>query len=242
MKYQEKKDWAISNSLEDIIERRDLHEVESPEWLEWNHIKAEMLEKLKPKTSEEIIFFKETDLTDIKDGLHETGKLPIVPMYTGKRSVMEYNPVQRHPIPYVIVKHKKYYFFILRGNGVSELRLVDKKGLLGGHVGAEDHDEISLSKTILNGLMRELQEEAGITKELIESIEFKGLLKSNNGVDRDHLGLIYQVELLTKNIVSKEEELTGIWIHEKDLSQHADSFESWARMIYEQWLCKENTK
>lgn len=236
MNYEEKRQWAMESSIDDIVQKRDQYEIESSEWLEWNTVKSERLEQLKPSTKEEIIFFKEIDLDEVPEGLSKTNKLPSIPFYRGKRSLLEYNPTQRHPIPYVIVKHKKYYFFIIRGKGVGEIRLENKKGMLGGHVGVEDIDELSLSKTLLNGLRRELEEEAGITDELIQSIEIQGLLKSNDGVDRDHLGVIYQIELLSKDISSQEEELSGIWIHEKDLEQHVDSFESWARIIYENVL------
>lgn len=239
MKDIEKQLWEnqrTKRTIDEIIQKRDEFEASTPEWDEWNKVKAELLENLKPSTKEVIVYFQESDLDRIPYGLTDAKKLPLIPTYTGRRSELEYNPIQRHPIPYVIVKHKKYYFFILRGQGVGEMRLAGKKGLLGGHVGVEDSDQLSLSKTLLNGLRRELKEEAGITDELIQSIELKGLLKSNEGVDQDHLGVIYEIELLSKEIVSHEKELTGIWLHEKELKEHASTFESWANMIYEKWL------
>lgn len=51
-------------------------------------------------------------------------------------------------------------------------------------------------------------------------------------------GLVYFIELKTKYIKTEEDELTGIWIHEKDLRNHEESFESWLSLIYEKWLKK----
>lgn len=236
MTFEEKQQWAEGKTMEDILKERDMYQIGSDEWDEWNQVKAIVLEKMKPSTRESIVYLHESDLEEIPEGLSEVSKLPILLTYIGRRSELEYNPSQRHPIPYAIVKYKKYYFFVLRGQGVGEMRLAGKKGMLGGHVDEVDYDELSLSKTLLNGLRRELVEEAGITDELIQSIELKGLLKSNNGVDEDHLGVIYLIELLSKDIVSKEEELTGIWLHEKELKEHIASFESWTKLIYEKWL------
>lgn len=238
MNVEEKQAWAKNRSIDEIVAMRDQYAVDTPEWREWNYIKAERLEELKPSTKEEIVYFRSEDVAKLPDGLHAVSKLPAIPFYTARRSLLEYNPTQRHPIPYVIVRHKKYYFFILRGSGVGEIRLENKKGMLGGHIGKEDVDDLSLNKTILNGLKRELEEEAGITEELIESIELKGTLKSDQGVDKDHLGLIYEIRLLTKDIQSREEELSGIWLHEKELVEHAPAFESWSKLIYDMWLKK----
>lgn len=100
-------------------------------------------------------------------------------------------------------------------------------------MGAVDSLELSL----LNGLKRELYEEAGIQDNMIQSIRFRGLLKSNVGVDADHLGIIYEVQLSTKNIESQEKGvISGIWIHQNELEKHASTFESWSQMIYKQWL------
>lgn len=242
MNTDERNHCIEEKTVEDILAIRDQFEIDTEEWNEWNERKALKLESMKPSTTEEIIYFNETVLLDIPEGLTEVHKLPMLPFHTNRRSRLEYHPEQRHPIPYAIIKYQKYYFFTIRETGSGEIRLIHKKGMLGGHVGAEDVVENSLNKTLLNGLRRELHEEAGITDQLIRSIRLRGLLKSKEGVDADHLGVIYEIELLTDTISSQEEgQLTGIWIHEKDLEQHVSTFESWSKMIYEKWL-KPDTK
>ncbi|PLS15092.1 hypothetical protein CVD28_24605 [Bacillus sp. M6-12] len=222
-----------------MIDYRDTFDPNSEEWEALNHIKADWLEEKKPSTKENIIYFDETSMVDIPEGFSTIESLPKIPFKIGRRSILEYNPEQRHPIPYCIVRHKKRYFFILRESGSGEIRLIGKKGLLGGHVAEEDVIALSLNKSILNGLKRELQEEAGITAEIVQNIHVKGLIKSNEGVDSDHLGVIYEIVLDTDEIKAEEEgALTGIWIHERELPEHYDSFESWSKIVYDHLLKK----
>lgn len=224
--------------IEEIVELRDTFDSSSIEWLFLNEKKAEILEKKKPGTKEVIIYFDETAMADIPEGFSNIDHLPNIPFKTERRSLLEYNPEQRHPIPYAIIRHGKRYFFILRGKGAGESRLAGLKGLLGGHVDESDANPLSLNKSILKGLKRELNEEAGITDELIQNVQVKGLIKSNEGVDADHLGVVYEITLSTDEIDSTEEELTGIWIHEKKLHEHYDSFESWSKIVYDQLLSR----
>lgn len=237
MKNVDEQSWITGKPIEDLLKERDQYEIDSIEWLEWNELKMKWLEHHKPSVKEDIIYFEETSVLDIPLGFTAMDKLPIIPYQVERRSFLEYHPEYRHPIPYVIVKHKDQYFFILREKGSGEIRLIGKKGMLGGHVGSEDINEGSLSKTILNGLMRELEEEAGIHQAMISAIDLRGLIKSNEGVDADHLGLIYEVELSTDEIDTQEEGvLKGVWLHKSELKDHVASFESWSKIVYDSIL------
>ena len=153
------------------------------------------------------------------------------------RFTLEYaSGVYRHPIPYVLLKHIDKYFFILRECGSGETRLIGKIGLVGGHVGEEDKDNDALS-TIINGMGRELLEEACVTKDKILSTELKGIIRSNEGVDQDHLGLIFLIDLNTDKIKSEEDGIiSGIWVHKNHLSNHYDNFENWSKIVYDNIL------
>lgn len=175
-------------NLNELLTKRDEYIIGSKEWEFLNRQKAQVLECAKSSTKEEIIYFLKEDLHDIQEGIHELEEVQNIRYSVAKRSLLEYHPAQRHPIPYIVVKHREYYFIILRGEGVGEVRLTGKKGCLGGHVGSQDIDAQSLSQTIENAMRRELEEEAGITSKMIESVKLKGSIKSNEGVDADHLG------------------------------------------------------
>lgn len=225
-------------TLEDLMNEMGKYEVGSLEWMLINNLKAIFLERNKPSTREVIITFKEEDLANVPLGFSRYENNLNMEVYQERRSLLEYNPVYRHPIPYVIVKNKDKYFFILREAGSGETMLIGKKGMVGGHVSIEDikKDE-NIEHSIIRGLYRELEEEAGITDDMISNIELRGLIKSNEGVDRYHLGLIYEIEINTTDIKAEEEGvLTGIWIDKEDLSSHYNSFESWAKIVYDHIL------
>lgn len=217
------------NDLNTILKARDLFLTGSDLWNKLNNIKSEILEDIKPSTNEEIIYYNEKDLKNIPEGFYKTNELPKVKLYTDKRSKLEYaNNVKRHPIPYIILRYEDKYFFILRKSGSGEIRLEGKKGMVGGHVGTEG---------IIEGMYRELEEEVAVNKSMIKSLTLKGLIKSNNGVDADHLGCLYEIELNTDKIKAEEDGvLSGMWINKEDLYKHCDSFESWSRIAYDNIL------
>lgn len=219
-------------SLEKILEERDKYSVGSFTWETINVMKAVFLEENKPSTKENILTFKEEDLKHIELGFNKDVDLNGVKVHKEKRSILEYNPIYRHPIPYVIVRHKDKYFFILREAGSGEYMLIGKKGMLGGHVGVEDLSNDNIKDSIFNGFKRELEEEAGIKQDMILNVQLKGLIKSNEGVDRYHLGFIYEIEINTLDIKSEEEGvLTGIWLNKDEISKHFETLENWSKII-----------
>ena len=229
----------IKEKFQNVMKKRDQYSVESPEWNNLNEQKADLLEAMKPSTKENIIYFEEKDMGFIKENFDELKYIPNIPFKVERRSILEYHPNKRHPIPYCIIRYEDKYFFILRESGSGEIRLIGKKGLIGGHIGDEDVIENNLSKTIENGLIREFEEEIGETKDIIKNISLKGVIKSNNGVDADHLGLLYEIEVDKDDIKAAEKGvLKGIWIDKADLPNHYDSFESWSQIAYTQILSK----
>jgi predicted NUDIX family phosphoesterase len=218
--------------LYDALEAREAHEVDSDKWHEYTAIKTKALEKLKPSTKENILYYYSEDIKDMPMGFSASMELPNASLYNGTRSSLEYNSgLTRHIIPYCVVKCGDEYYFTVRKGGSSETRLVGKIGCLGGHVGKEGIDA---------GMMRELQEESDLTDNKIKSMRMKGFLKSDGDVkdpldvDKDHLGLIYVIELRKKNIREEEEDkLKGIWIHKDTLLEYYDKMESWTRMLFD---------
>ena len=86
---------------------------------EINLKKGELLESKKPSTKETIIYYREDDLTEIPSGFSKS-KLDLikhVPIYSSKRSLLEYLPMQRHPIPYCVIRNKDKYFLAFREGG-----------------------------------------------------------------------------------------------------------------------------
>lgn len=232
-------------TLDHILEERNKQEYGSAEWNLLNEEKANLLEKQKPSVAEEIIYFEEKDLGFLGNqdfiipNNDQYNKLLNTKILTGKRSLLEYVDEQRHPIPYAYIKNEDNYFFISRESGSGETRLIGKKGMLGGHVGSEDLIEDNLEETIKNGLMRELEEEAGIVSEMVKKVTLKGVIKSDLGVDSDHLGLVYEIELFDNEIETQEEGvINGLWLQKDQIEDHIESFENWSKLVIENVILK----
>jgi len=223
--------------LEELLARRDAEEFGSDEWGKLNIEKAEYLENIKPSTRERIIYFEEVDLGGIEKVFTKETEISNLPFAVERRSLLEYHPTRRHPIPYVLIRFEDKYFFILRESGGGELRLIGKKGLIGGHIDEDDVVLDDLAATFQNALLREAKEEAGIGEEMVQSVALLGLIKSDLGVDVDHLGLVYEIEVNTDKIKSEEKGvLTGVWIAKEELPSHYESFENWSKIVYDNLL------
>lgn len=223
--------------LENVLKRRDAYAFGSEEWEKLNEEKADYLENIKPSTKERVIYFEENDLAGIEEIFSGEADIFNLPFGIERRSLLEYHPTRRHPIPYMLVRFEDKYFFILREQGGGELRLIGKKGLIGGHIAEEDMIEGDLVATVQNALFREAEEEAGITEDMVNSIKLRGVIKSDLGVDIDHLGLVYEMEISTDSIKSEEEGVaTGIWVSKEELPAHYESFENWSKIVYDNLL------
>lgn len=229
--------------LEEVLACRDAEAVGSIEWERLNEEKADYLESIKPSTRERVVCFLERDLGNIAQGFARGAALTDISYFIERRSAAEYHPLKRHPIPYALIRHEDRYFFILRGQGGGELRLIGKKGLIGGHVSEEDVIEGDLGASAERALRREAQEEAGLEDGDIVSVELRGTIKSDLGVDIDHLGLVYEIEVKHERLKAEEEGvLTGIWIPRTELAAHRESFENWALMVYDNLLKQDGNE
>ena len=222
--------------LEELLARRDEAEFGSLDWEKLDEDRAEYLESIKPSTRERTIYFEENDLENIAGVFTRETEIFDLPFAVGRRSLLEYHPTRRHPIPYILVRFENKYFFTLRETGGGELRLIGKKGLIGGHIDEGDIVLDDLVATCQNALFREAKEEAGIDESIINAVELKGIIKSDLGVDIDHLGLVYEIELATDAIKSEEGELIGMWIEKEELPEHYESFENWSKIVYDNLL------
>jgi predicted NUDIX family phosphoesterase len=217
--------------LDTILAERSKFRPYSEEWLRWDNEKIKFLEATKPSTREKIFFYYSEDIKNMPTGFVPTTELPDASLYVSNRSVLEYSGgLTRHIIPYCVVKCEDEYYFTVRIGG-GETRLLNKLGCLGGHVGKEGIDA---------GMMRELEEEADITDNKIKSLKMKGFIKSDGDrkdpidVSRDHLALVYVINLRKKDIREEEEGiLKGVWIHKDRLMEHYDSMEDWTKILVE---------
>lgn len=228
----------LNKLISEFNEKTDIYSKE-------NLYKAKCLEKNKSSLKTPIIYFLEEELQNIPQG-YSKSKLEDIKakVLIEKRSLLEYLPSQRHPIPYCVVKCKDKYFLIFREQGSGEQRLIGKKGLLGGHIDDIDvvyneNKEIDLDLTVKNGLYRELKEEADIKEDLIKDISLIGMIKiqEKGTVENDHLGLVYQIEVSNDKFKTIEDGvLSGDWFTKEEIIQMKSSLERWAYLIFDNML------
>lgn len=205
-----------------------------------NYEKAIKMESEKPSTKEVIMYFDEDELSNIPSGFSNCTLKDIYaqPLFE-KRSLLEYVESKRQPIPYCIVKHQDEFFLTLREKGSGEARLVGQKGFLGGHVDRADtiltNNRIDLNETFKVGMLRELSEEAGIDKSMIADMNVIGMIniREKGSVENDHLGIVYFIELNTKEINTQEEGiLSGLWYSLEEVKKEKN-LENWARIVFD---------
>lgn len=214
--------------IEDILIERDQYKYGSLEWHNLNYQKAMNLEDLKSSWVEKVAYFLDSELKDISDGFTKTNILPSAKIYEDSRSMTEYNNgYTRQIIPYCLIKCNDEYYFISRENNGDD-RINSKLGLAGGHT----------DKDITLGALRELEEEAGITPEIIKNMELIGIVKTDGSSDdeydisKDHIGLVYLVELKTKNIRMQELGVQkAFFVRQEDFHKYQHRFEDWLDIV-----------
>ncbi len=196
-------------------------------------------EGVKPSLLEEIVYFNESDLVHIEEGYTkgDISLLESAKMDTDVRYFLEDSTTKRHPIPYVLLKCGDKYYLAYRLKGGSEARLHGKLGMLGGHVDKSDvieYGEDNYDELFKGALLRELNEEVGVTKSDIDNISLKGYIRicEECTVEYVHLALVYLVELKHTNIKSEEEDiLKGDWYTVEEIKGVEDRLEAWSKIV-----------
>lgn len=196
----------------------------------------EKKEEIKASLLEEVLYIEEGSLPE-GEGLLEKSIRELeegVRVGIGRRYDIEEDESKRQPIPYVLIKKEKKYYMALRGKGSGESRLHGKLGLLGGHISKEDVYG-SLEEQVRRGMYRELEEEVGLKEEQVKEEKYIGVIRlKKEGVERHHLGLLYELELKEGvEIESREEDVKGKWLSKEEIEREKERLEDWARLVYE---------
>lgn len=143
------------------------------------------------------------------------------------RSLMEQDPSFKQIIPYIVFKHKDWYFVMQRKASASEQRLKSKFSLgIGGHVREEDMRDGDIE----NWSIREFNEEVSYNGKL--NVKLVGLLNDDsNDVGKVHMGMVFILEGDNDQIRVKSELKSGVLIKKDDLKNYFDSMESWSQIV-----------
>lgn len=179
-----------------------------------------------------------------------------------QRGPAEENPLLKQPIPYVVLRCNGEVMVYRRLKGGGEKRLHGNASIgIGGHINPVDFDpawrehlvEIDFdpflaqcegipSATYLlgivqNGVQREVSEEVFV--DATGAAKLLGFLNDDsNAVGKVHLGLVFALDLPTKDVRIREDEsheLVG-WFDQGGLADLAPEMETWSQILVKEAL------
>ena len=174
-----------------------------------------------------------TDIDRYRDVLLDAKNVQFRP-----RSQMETNPEFKQLIPSMIFCHtdssgKIHIFQYVRGKGMGESRLHQKRSIgVGGHIAAEDREQHS-GDIYREGMLRELHEE--VVLRTIFTEKCVGLINDDaTEVGRVHLGIVHRLDVAEPNVISNESDLIESgFMPLEELLHHRDQMESWSAISLE---------
>ena len=169
-----------------------------------------------------------TDIDRYRDVLLDAKNVQFRP-----RSTVETDPGYKQLIPYMIFCHTDsagniHIFQYVRGKGMGESRLHQKRSIgIGGHIAAEDQEQQS-GNVYREGMLRELHEEVVLHSPFTE--QCVGLINDDaTEVGRVHLGIVHRLDVAEPNIVSNEPDLIESGFMPLDeLRNYREQMESWS--------------
>lgn len=147
-----------------------------------------------------------------------------------ERKAAELDLNHKQVIPYVMVTCEESYLLSQRTDKQEEKRLHNLFSLgQGGHINELDFN--GTRSPLIEGLMREIREEFQLAK--ILDCSPIGIINDNsNPVGRVHLGLVYRVEVDSRNFkVAEEGKHIAQWYSTLGLSAFYDRMENWSKIL-----------
>ena len=152
-----------------------------------------------------------------------------------ERQEAEYNYNYKQVIPYIIINFGEDFLLLKRTKKQTEKRLHDKYSLgIGGHINPSVSDKYE--NIFMEGLYKELNEEIFCPN--LNDFDFKGILYDDStNVSMVHLGLVFVAVLNTPEFeILEPHKMTASWVERDRLGEYYDGFESWSKIIYEQYI------
>ena len=149
------------------------------------------------------------------------------------RSEVEKDPGFKQLIPYMLfcytdLSGKVSLFQYIRGRGMGESRLRQKRSIgIGGHISAEDREQLS-NDVYREGMLRELHEEVVLHTTFTEHCV--GLINDDSTeVGSVHLGIVHRLDVTEPKVVSNELDLIESgFMPLAELRNYREHMESWS--------------
>lgn len=149
------------------------------------------------------------------------------------RYMAEYTPEFRQLVVYSMIgtniAGKNHVYVIKRVNNFGDARLNDKLSIgIGGHMNPDEE--------YLSAAYRELNEELVGISDVEKFSAPAGIICLNeNAVDRDHLGIIFDVSVVPSQShligIRETDRLEGCWYTIEQLIKDIDKFEGWSKLL-----------
>ena len=151
------------------------------------------------------------------------------------RDLAEYNFEYKQVIPYLIIRNGDNYLLLQRTSRQTEKRLHNKFSLgIGGHINPDSSGHGD--NLIIGGLYKELNEEVSINSP--SDLKFIGTINDeSNSVSRVHLGLLYELEVLSDEYeVLEKDKMSAQWENRDNLINYYDKLETWSQIVYDYYI------
>ncbi|WZY00268.1 hypothetical protein NSQ26_13415 [Bacillus sp. FSL W7-1360] len=152
-----------------------------------------------------------------------------------RRGDAEENEAYKQPIPYVVIRRGSQVYLYERLQKGGEARLHNKLSIgFGGHMNTGSAN--TFPDLITENMMRELQEELYIERDMMENVDTIGLINDDDtDVGRVHIGILTVIDVVKDAIISIKEtdQLSGRWISITALNEDAtfNRLERWSQYV-----------
>jgi predicted NUDIX family phosphoesterase len=155
------------------------------------------------------------------------------------RDRAEYDFEHKQVIPYLIIRKGDNYLLLQRTSKQTEKRLHNKYSLgIGGHINPDSAGHGN--NLIIGGLYKELNEEVLINSP--SDLSFIGTINDeSNSVSRVHLGLLYELEVLSDEYeVLEKEKMSAQWESRHNLIHYYNRLETWSQIVCDYHITPEH--
>lgn len=151
-----------------------------------------------------------------------------------QREIAEQDERYKQLIAYLILKYQDEIFLVQRKSNCSEQRLAKKYSIgIGGHLQKKD-----VEKPFSDWGIREFHEEV-LYEGALKISNFLIINDNSNSVGKTHLGIVYTIELASKDILLKNELHSCQFCSFQDIQKYDSLLEPWSQYILP--YLKENT-
>lgn len=196
---------------------------------------------------EEVLVFQRAFFPDLfRGGLcFDTGLLAEVLAASRfmPRDAVENDPTFKQLIPYSLLRYRGKVFRYMRTTRAGERRLHGLYSIgVGGHINRQDSPTPALGDGSIADWARDREVSEEFAFECSYPPQLVALLNDDStDVGRVHFGIIYEYQLDSPHVGSKER---GLHIHHSfvsipELVAHGTEYEGWSQIVIAQYLAKE---